>query len=282
MCGIVGYIGCREAESVLMQGLRRLEHPGYNAAGLASITGPGGLHVRKRAGRVADLAAVLRARPAPGCVGVGHLRWAAHGPAADAHAHPHLGGDGLVAVVHNGFIENHAALRCRLQADGVALNGDEDAELIAQLIARCFQGDLVEAVRDVLSLLRGEYSLAVVSPEDPDVLVGARLGAPLMFGVGAEEHFLATDAAALVGHTNQVVALQDYQVCVLTPEDWRVIDRERTGGSEGERLDGPAGGPAGSCGRSRRDTDSGRPSHRGGEPSPASAAPRLHSLAGAA
>jgi glucosamine--fructose-6-phosphate aminotransferase (isomerizing) len=226
MCGIVGYIGHREAEAVLLHGLRRLENRYYDSAGLATLTGPGRMHVRKRAGRVADLAVMLRERPAPGCVGVGHMRWATHGPATDVNAHPHLGGDGVVAVVHNGFIENHAALRRRLLGEGVVFESDCDSEVIAQLIARRFEGDLVDAVTAVLPLLRGTYALAVVSPEDPDVLVGARLGRPLVLGAGADEYFLASDPAALVGLTDQVVHLQDHQVCVLTPEDWRVLDCE--------------------------------------------------------
>jgi glucosamine--fructose-6-phosphate aminotransferase (isomerizing) len=226
MCGIVGYIGHREAQAVLMEGLRRLEYRGYDSAGLATLTGRGQLHVRKRAGRVADLIAHLGERPAPGCVGISHTRWATHGPATDANAHPHTDGNGLVAVVHNGIIENYAALRRQLASDGVEFRSDTDTEIIAHLIARRFAGDLVEAVRATLPLLKGTYGLAVVCAEDPDVLVGARLGSPLVLGVGAEEHFLASDPAALVGQTDRVVFLQDHQLCVLTLEGWQIFDRE--------------------------------------------------------
>src|SRR5437660_1535440 len=163
MCGIVGYAGFREAEPILVEGLRRLEYRGYDSAGLATLSGPH-LHLRKRAGRIADLARHLRERPAPGCHGISHTRWATHGPANDANAHPHTGGDGLVAVVHNGVIENYAALKRQLRADGVVFHSDTDTEVIAQLIARHLNGDLVEAVRKALALLKGTYGLAVISP----------------------------------------------------------------------------------------------------------------------
>src|SRR5436190_10150925 len=151
MCGIVGCVGSREAEPLLVEGLRRLEYRGYDSAGLATLTGPR-LHLRRRAGRIANLVRHLGERPAPGCVGISHTRWATHGPATDANAHPHLGGDGLVAVVHNGVIENYAALKRQLQEEGVVFQSDTDTEVIAHLIARHLNGDLAEAVRQVLPL----------------------------------------------------------------------------------------------------------------------------------
>src|SRR5438105_4891359 len=151
MCGIVGYVGGREAEPLLVEGLRRLEYRGYDSAGLVTLTGPR-LHLRKRAGRVQDLARHLRERPAPGCVGISHTRWATHGPANDRNAHPHLSSDGRVAVVHNGVIENYAALRRQLEAEGVAFHSDTDTEVIAQLIAYQLDGDLIGAVRQTLPL----------------------------------------------------------------------------------------------------------------------------------
>src|SRR4051812_27585954 len=220
MCGIIGYVGYREAEPVLLEGLRRLEYRGYDSAGVATLTGPR-LHVRKRAGRIADLAAALGRQPAPGRVGIGHTRWATHGPATDGNAHPHLGGDGLVAVVHNGVIENYSALKRQLQADGVAFESDTDTEVIAQLIAAELNGgrgpgDLIEAVRRALALLKGTYGLAVVSPRFPGLVLGARLGSPLVLGLGAGENLLASDPGALIGKADKVVYLQDHQLCVLT------------------------------------------------------------------
>src|SRR5213080_2001346 len=197
MCGIFGYVGHREAEPILVEGLRRLEYRGYDSAGVATLTGPH-LHLRKKAGRIADLAKFLTERPAPGCHGISHTRWATHGPATDANAHPHVAGsgDGAVAVVHNGVIENYAPLKRQLQQDGVTFHSDTDTEVIAQLIAYHLNGDLVEAVRKVLPLLKGTYGLAVVSPRNPDLLVAARLGSPLVLGVGPGEAFLASDPAA--------------------------------------------------------------------------------------
>jgi glucosamine--fructose-6-phosphate aminotransferase (isomerizing) len=228
MCGIIGYVGRREAEPILVDGLRRLEYRGYDSAGVATLTGDR-LHLRKRAGRVSDLSAFLETQPAPGCIGISHTRWATHGPANDVNAHPHLAGegDGAVAVVHNGVIENYTSLKRQLQSEGVVFKSQTDTEVIAQLIAYHLNGDLVEAVRKVLSLLKGTYGLAVVSPRNPDLVVGARLGSPLVVGIGEGEHYLASDPTALAGNTQKVVYLQDRQLVVLTREEWRVYDAER-------------------------------------------------------
>jgi glucosamine--fructose-6-phosphate aminotransferase (isomerizing) len=222
VCGIVGYVGCREAEPILVGGLRRLEYRGYDSSGLVTITGHT-LHLRKRAGRLAALGELLRRRPAPGCHGISHTRWATHGPASDKNAHPHVGGNDAVAVVHNGVIENYTALKRRLQEAGVTFRSDTDTEVIAQLIAHHLNGDLVEAVQKGLAELRGTYGLAVLSPHHPDLLIGARRGSPLVLGVGDGEHFLASDPLALVDHTEHVVYLEDDQLCVLTPDAWKVL-----------------------------------------------------------
>src|SRR5438105_3680889 len=226
MCGIVGYAGMREAEPVLVEGLRRLEYRGYDSAGLATLTGPS-LHIRKQAGRVAELVEYLAEQPAPGCVGISHTRWATHGPPNDINAHPHVGGDGLVALVHNGVIENYATLKRQLEDDGIVFETDTDTEVIAQLIAQNLREDLVEAVLKTLTVLKGTYGLAVLSPRNPGVVIGARLGSPLVLGVGHGENFLASDPAALMGYTEKVVYLQDRQVCVLTAEDWHILDQDR-------------------------------------------------------
>jgi glucosamine--fructose-6-phosphate aminotransferase (isomerizing) len=231
MCGIVGYVGQREAEPILIDGLHRLEYRGYDSAGLATLTGNGTLHlhVRKRAGRIANLVRHLADRPAPGCLGISHTRWATHGPATDANAHPHVSSDGRVAVVHNGVIENYEALKRHLREDaGVEFHSDTDTEVIAQLIAFHFDGDLMEAVARTLPLLKGTYGLAIISPEEPGTIVGARLGSPLVVGVGGGEHFLASDPTALLGQTREVVYLQDGQVCQLSADEWHLFDRERT------------------------------------------------------
>jgi glucosamine--fructose-6-phosphate aminotransferase (isomerizing) len=217
----MGYVGAKEAEPILMEGLRRLEYRGYDSAGLVTLTGAN-MHLRKRAGRIANLDGLLRSHPAPGCVGLSHTRWATHGPATDRNAHPHVGGNNIVAVVHNGVIENYAVLRRQLQEDGVQFQSDTDTEVVAQLISRHFRDDLAEAVRVVLPLLKGTYGLAVVSPQQPDVLIGARLGSPLIVGIGVDEHFLASDPAALLGYTDRAVYLEDYQLCILSAGDFHI------------------------------------------------------------
>ncbi len=227
MCGILGYVGGREAEPILVDGLRRLEYRGYDSSGLATVTGPH-LHVRKRAGRISQLVQHLRERPAPGCLGISHTRWATHGPATDVNAHPHVGGDGQVAVVHNGVIENYAALKRQLQAEGVHFRSDTDTEVIAQLLAQYLNGDPVESVAQVLRLLKGTYGLAVVTPKYPELIVAARLGSPLVIGIGQGEHFLASDPSALAGKAEEVVYLQDGQMAVVTAESYEVLDPDRS------------------------------------------------------
>ena len=239
MCGIVGYAGFREAEPILVEGLRRLEYRGYDSAGLATLSGPR-LSVRKRAGRIQELARHLRERPAAGTVGISHTRWATHGPASDGNAHPHVSSDGRVAVVHNGVIENYAALKRQLQADGVVFKSDTDTEVIAQLIAHHLRhpdgdahdwdglacGPLLDAVCRSLAQLKGTYGLAVVCPDFPDLVVGARLGSPLVLGLGQGENYLASDPGALAGLADRVVYLQDRQLCVLTADDWHLFGDE--------------------------------------------------------
>lgn len=227
MCGIIGYVGNRDAEPVLIEGLRRVEYRGYDSAGLATLSN-GHLELRKKAGRISNLVHLLHENPVSGSIGISHTRWATHGPATDRNAHPHLGGKGLVAVVHNGVIENYTSLRRQLQEEGVAFQSDTDTEVIAHLIAKNLDGcDLVEAVRKTLPLLQGTYGLAVISPRFPNQIVGARTGSPLVIGLGEGENYLASDPAALLGFTSKVVYLQDQQMCVLTPESWHILDADQ-------------------------------------------------------
>jgi glucosamine--fructose-6-phosphate aminotransferase (isomerizing) len=226
MCGIVGYVGQREAQPILLEGLRRLEYRGYDSAGLVTLTGTR-LHVRKRAGRIANLAGLLDRQPAPGCQGISHTRWATHGGATDSNAHPHLGGAGDVAVVHNGVIENYASLKQQLTAEGFVFRSQTDTEVIAHLIASHLHGDLLEAVRKALPRLKGTYGLAVMSARHPGLIVGARLGSPLVLGIGHDEGFLASDPSALLGYTERVVYLNDHQLCVLTAEEWEIVNQDR-------------------------------------------------------
>ncbi|HWY85199.1 MAG TPA: glutamine--fructose-6-phosphate transaminase (isomerizing) [Gemmataceae bacterium] len=223
MCGIVGYTGKREAGPILLEGLARLEYRGYDSAGMATVSGPN-LRLRKCAGRIANLEALLKRQPAPGFAGISHTRWATHGGATDVNAHPHLGGDGSVAVVHNGVVENYDLLKRQLQERGFLFRSQTDTEVIAHLVASYLKDDLIEAVQQALLHLKGTYGLAVVSPRFPGMVVGARLGSPLVLGIGDQEVFLASDPSALVGYSQRVVYLSDHQMCVLTSEDWKVLD----------------------------------------------------------
>jgi glucosamine--fructose-6-phosphate aminotransferase (isomerizing) len=231
MCGIVGYTGGHQASPILVAGLRRLEYRGYDSAGVATID-RNRLVVRKTAGRVRVLEDSLATEPAPGHCGISHTRWATHGPANDRNAHPHLGGlAGEVAVVHNGVIENYTALRRELETLGYTFLSQTDTEVIAHLIAHelseAGDGDLFAAVQRALPRLEGTYGLGVVSPRCPGQVVGARLGSPLVVGVGQGEHFLASDPLAIAPHTRSVAFLQDGEVVRLTPHDFEIRHRER-------------------------------------------------------
>jgi glucosamine--fructose-6-phosphate aminotransferase (isomerizing) len=232
MCGIVGYVGPQVAEPILVEGLHRLEYRGYDSSGLVTIT-DGQLNLRKKAGRVQDLVRHLRDFPAPGSVGISHTRWATHGPATDVNAHPHVSSDGRIALVHNGVIENYATLKRQLLDDGVEFVSETDTEVVAQLISQRLPenghvkpDDFVKAVLQTLDLLKGTYGLAIICPLCPGTLIGARLGSPLLLGVGHGENYLASDAGALVGQTDKVVYLLDRQVCVLTSGTFQLLDHQ--------------------------------------------------------
>lgn len=225
MCGIVGYTGQREAQAILLDGLTRLEYRGYDSAGVATLSGSD-LHVRKAAGRIAELGALLERQPASGNSGISHTRWATHGSPTDINAHPHVGGDGAVAVVHNGVIENYATLKRQLIGRGYKFRSETDTEVVAHLIASYLEDDLTEAVQAAIAHLKGTFGLAVISPRFPGLVVGARLGSPLVVGVGEGESFLASDPSALIAHTKRVVYLKDHQVCAITPDKWEVLNDE--------------------------------------------------------
>ncbi|HEU4812446.1 MAG TPA: glutamine--fructose-6-phosphate transaminase (isomerizing) [Nocardioides sp.] len=213
MCGIVGYIGGQQAAPLLLEGLTRLEHRGYDSAGVAVLGS--GLKVAKRAGRVRDLADELPKRFA-GKVGIGHTRWATHGPANDVNAHPHTSAAGDVAVVHNGIIDNAAALRDRLTKDGVELVSDTDTEVLAHLVARSGADTLEGKVRDALAAIEGTYGIAVLHADFPDRIVVARNGSPLIIGVGDKEMHVASDLGALVRYTTTVAHLDDGELATVT------------------------------------------------------------------
>jgi len=216
MCGIVGAVAQRNAVPILIEGLKRLEYRGYDSAGLV-VVGPDGLERRRAVGKVAELEARCAADPANGGLGIAHTRWATHGGVTEANAHPHVSG-GRVAVVHNGIIENHEPLRASLRESGYSIESDTDTEVIAHLVHREIQldGDLVAAVKRSVNQLKGAYCIAVIDVESPGSMVVARMGSPLVIGVGVGEHFAASDIAALLPVTQRFIFLEEGDVARLT------------------------------------------------------------------
>jgi glucosamine--fructose-6-phosphate aminotransferase (isomerizing) len=229
MCGIVGYVGQKQALEVVVAGLRRLEYRGYDSAGVAVIA-DGTLAVRKRAGKLANLQALLGADPMPdSTTGIGHTRWATHGGPTDRNAHPHVSEDGRVAVIHNGIIENFSELRAELEADGVTLSSDTDTEVAAHLLSAELartEGDLVESMRRVCRRLEGAFTLLAIDRSTPDLVVGARRNSPLVVGVGEGENFMASDVSAFIEHTREALELGQDQVVAITPDSILVTDFE--------------------------------------------------------
>lgn len=227
MCGIIGYVGPRQSQDILLAGLARLEYRGYDSAGIAVIDGDGNLGMRKRAGKLAVLRDDLGARPLPdGTTGIGHTRWATHGGPTDGNAHPHLADDDKLAVIHNGIIENFVELKSELVGEGYTFRSDTDTEVAAVLLGRAYaaSGDLAEAFRTVVARLEGAFTLLAMHEDHPGVVVGARRNSPLVIGLGEGENFLGSDVAAFVEHTRNALAIGQDQIVVITPSEVRVTD----------------------------------------------------------
>ncbi|MGV9769955.1 glutamine--fructose-6-phosphate transaminase (isomerizing) [Microbacterium sp. NPDC003461] len=228
MCGIVGYVGPRESQDILLSGLARLEYRGYDSAGIAVIDGAGDLHTAKKAGKLARLREQLDAAPIPaGTTGIGHTRWATHGGPTDQNAHPHLADDDRLAVIHNGIIENFAELRSELLAQGYAFHSETDTEVAAVMLGREYRahgGDLVAAFRSVAKRLEGAFTLLAMHKDQPGLVVGARRNSPLVIGLGEGENFLGSDVAAFVEHTRRALAIGQDQIVAITPETVTVTD----------------------------------------------------------
>ncbi len=224
MCGIVGYVGNRSVTPLLLEGLKRLEYRGYDSAGVAIMNG-NGVETRRAAGKISRLEAAVGRSPVSGTVGIGHVRWATHGAPTEGNAHPHLSMDGSVAVVHNGIIENFLPLQTKLEGLGYKFQSETDTEVLAHLIQEAFTTTLENAVIDALSQVEGTYGIAVVSSRDPNKIVAARKGSPLLVGLGDGEYYVASDVSAILAHTRQVVYLDDGDIAVLEPNGYRVIDQ---------------------------------------------------------
>src|SRR2546427_5191304 len=231
MCGIIGYLGDREATPILMESLKRLEYRGYDSAGVAVLeTAKGSDHrtsVTKSEAKVDTLIEKLQANMPSGKLGIGHTRWATHGNATYINAHPHTDCHGKIFVVHNGIIENFAELKAELEAAGHEFPSDTDTEVVPHLIEANYKGDFLAAVRAALKRIKGAYALAMFSSDDPELLVGARLNAPLVVGIGDNEYYIASDITAIIPYTKRVLVLGEGEVAAVTPL-----------GAEGSTLDG--------------------------------------------
>lgn len=230
MCGIVGYVGQRPAKELLLAALQKLEYRGYDSAGIALVEGEK-LYLEKRAGKVSELARSLEAKASRATVGLGHTRWATHGPPTDQNAHPHCDCHKRIAVIHNGIIENYLPFKEELQRRGHSFSSETDSEVIAHLIEEHYDGkNLVAAVREALRSLRGAYAIAVVATDSPDEIVVARAGSPLVLGLGQRENFAASDIPTLLAFTKTMVFLNDGELAVLRRDGIELFD------CEGQRI----------------------------------------------
>ncbi|TYO96677.1 glutamine--fructose-6-phosphate transaminase [Geothermobacter ehrlichii] len=222
MCGIVGYIGSREAAGIVLDGLRRLEYRGYDSAGIAALDG-GVIEIRRAEGKLVNLENLLRSRPVSGSLGIGHTRWATHGRPSETNAHPHHAGG--IVVVHNGIIENYLELKARLKKQGHTFRSETDTEIIAHLIEQYRKEgcDFETSVRRALGDVRGAYAVAVICEQEPDHLIAARYGSPLVIGCGEGEFFVASDIPAMLSHTREMIFLEDGEMAVFDRQRMRLL-----------------------------------------------------------
>ena len=217
MCGIVGYVGKKEAYPIIIKGLQRLEYRGYDSAGVALLS-EGNLNVYKKKGKVADLHDFAKGKNLSSVIGIGHTRWATHGEPNDVNAHPHISNGGKLAMIHNGIIENYASLKTDLLSKGYTFESDTDSEVFINFVEDIYLNtkvDLAEAVRLALNKVVGAYAIAIISLEDPNLLIAARKGSPLVVGLGKDEFFLASDATPIIEYTNEVVYLDDQEIAII-------------------------------------------------------------------
>ncbi|HUO27588.1 MAG TPA: glutamine--fructose-6-phosphate transaminase (isomerizing) [Bryobacteraceae bacterium] len=226
MCGIVGYIGARKAVPIILEGLKRLEYRGYDSAGLAVYCDDDQLAVRRASGKLRNLEEAIRLSPIDGAYGIGHTRWATHGRPTEENAHPHRDCHGDIVVVHNGIVENYLALKQQLEGEGHRFQTQTDTEIIAHLIEKHFDGNLEEAVRAAVKQLTGVFAVAVIARTDRNKIVAARLGPPVVIGLGDNEYFVASDVPAILHHTRDMFFLADGDLAVLTPDGVRLSDFE--------------------------------------------------------
>ena len=229
MCGIIGVAGNTEAVSVLLDGLERLEYRGYDSAGVAVVSPDGNLQVKKCKGHLSVLREALsRQEPLSGTIGIGHTRWATHGEPSDVNAHPHVGQNGKIAVVHNGIIENYLEIKQSLIRKGVSFMSDTDTEVIVQLLEYYYgkKSDLMDAVYAVLNRIKGAYAMGILCSDFPGQMIAAKKDAPLLIGYGTDGNYIASDGTALLAHTKTVTYMEDDEVAVMTPDQVQIFDRD--------------------------------------------------------
>src|SRR6516165_2762419 len=224
MCGIVGYVGTQKAVPIILEGLKRLEYRGYDSAGLAVYCGDDQLEVRRAKGKLRNLEDAIRLSPVDGTFGIGHTRWATHGRPTEENAHPHRDCHGDIVVVHNGIVENYLALKHQLVEEGHKFVTETDTEVIAHLVEKYFDGNLENAVRDAVRQLTGVFALSVISRKDPNKIVAARSGPPVVVGLGDNEYFVASDVPAILSHTRDMFFLADGDMAVLTKDGVHLTD----------------------------------------------------------
>ena len=228
MCGIIGYIGDKQAVEILIDGLKKLEYRGYDSSGVGIIPSSGTKGVvRKMHGKIKNLQALIKAKSLPkSSLGISHTRWATHGAPNCINAHPHVDCSGKILIVHNGIIENYEKLREALRKKGHKITSETDSEVIAHLIEENYKGDLLKAVQKAIRQLEGAFALGVISPDHPDMLIAARVGSPLIIGVGKGENFIASDVPAILNHTKRIIYLKDRHLAVLKKNSVRVLSFE--------------------------------------------------------
>ena len=224
MCGIFGYTGNKQAQQLVIQGLKHLEYRGYDSSGIAMQNGQSAIHVIKTHGKIKNLEEILKKQPLKGTTAVGHTRWATHGTPSQENAHPHLDNENQIAVVHNGIIENYFDLRKTLEAEGAHFRSETDTEVIVHLIAKYYKGNLENAVRRALRDLKGTYAIAAICSGEPGKIVAAKLDSPLVVGKAEHENFVASDVSALLEYTNRVLFIENGEVVTLTHETCALTD----------------------------------------------------------
>ena len=237
MCGIIGFTGRTEAVPKLLDGLERLEYRGYDSAGVAVVSENGRLQVKKSKGRLSVLRELLDSQqPLSGNVGIGHTKWATHGEPNDTNAHPHVGQEGKIAVVHNGIIENYQEIKQSLIRKGITFSSDTDTEVIVQLLEYYYKKNenLMDAVYAVLNRIKGAYAMGILCSDHPRQMIAARKDAPLLIGYGKGENYIASDVTALLSHTRTVTYMEDGEVAVIAADQVQIFDREPIPAGKGE------------------------------------------------